>query len=191
MNELLNNIHHFMPVWTVSRAAGITSYLLLFVSVMTGMSAHYHFMKAKTKARMNLIHQSTGWFGMLFGMTHGLILIFSTYQSFSILEVIIPFASKTHPLLIGIGTLALYVMIILIVTSDYMKVLGRKTWKTIHFLAFPAFISAFFHSVLLGPDSHYPFMMFLYCLTAIITVVALICRIAVRPPKKELTSTQK
>ncbi|WKB36797.1 ferric reductase-like transmembrane domain-containing protein [Terrilactibacillus sp. S3-3] len=140
---------------------------------------------AKTKAKkINFIHQSAGWFGLLFGMAHGLVLVFSTYESFSFWNVVIPFTSKTNPVLIGIGIVALYVMILLIATSDYMKALGWKTWKAIHFLAFPAFIGAFLHSVLLGPDTHYPVMMLLYGSTAVIAVAALVCRIAIRPPKR-------
>ncbi|WP_258436119.1 ferric reductase-like transmembrane domain-containing protein [Heyndrickxia coagulans] len=191
VSELFTAIHNIMPVWTVSRAAGVTSYLLLFVSVVTGMSAHYHFMKPRTKARINLVHQSTGWFGLLFGMVHGLVLTFSTYENFSIWDVLIPFISKSNPILIGIGILSLYIMILLIVTSDYMKALGYKTWKAIHFLAFPAFIGVFIHSVMLGPDAHYPFMMFLYASTAMITIAALILRISIRPPKKTVRPTEQ
>jgi Predicted ferric reductase len=186
ISNLLSSIHNLLPVWTVSRAAGITAYLLLFVSVVTGMSAHYHFLSPGTKAAMNLIHQSTGWFGILFGMTHGLILVYSTYQSFSIWNVLVPFTSKTNPFLIGIGVLSLYVMILLVVTSDAMKKLGWKTWKAIHFLAFPAFLGAFLHSVLLGPDTQYPSIKWLYLSTGVITAAALICRIVIRTPKRKM-----
>ncbi|MCL1631620.1 ferric reductase-like transmembrane domain-containing protein [Sporolactobacillus sp. CPB3-1] len=183
MNTLLASVNELMPVWNVSRAAGITSYLLLFASVITGMSAHYSFMKASTRARINLIHQSAGWFGILLGMIHGLVLVFSTYESFSIWNVLIPFTSSTHPLLIGIGVLALDTFILLIVTSDYMKALGRKTWKAIHFLAFPAFAAAFLHGILLGPDTHQPLMLTIYIVTAATAVLALAFRIAIREPR--------
>lgn len=186
ISSLLNSVHNLLPVWNVSRAAGFTAYFLLFISVVTGMSAHYHFLSPEAKAAMNLIHQSTGWFGILFGMAHGLILVYSTYESFSIWNVLIPFTSKSNPFLIGLGVLSLYVIILLVATSDFMRKLGWKTWKTIHFLAFPAFIGAFLHSVLLGPDTQYPSVRWLYLSTGIIAAAALVCRIIIRAPKKKM-----
>lgn len=188
MNSLLVSIHNVLPVWNVSRAAGMTSYLLLFISVVTGMSGHYSFLHPKTKAALNLVHQSTGWFGMLFGLVHGLVLTYSSYESFSLYDVFVPFASKTHPFLTGVGILALYSMVLLLLTSDYRKQLGWKLWKSIHFLAFPAFVAAFFHSVLLGPDSQTLYMQIIYYSTAVITLIALITRVAIRPVSRKRTA---
>jgi DMSO/TMAO reductase YedYZ heme-binding membrane subunit len=191
MNEWLSVIHEWLPVWNVSRAAGSTSYLLLFFSVVAGMSIHYRSFKPGTKARMNFIHQAAGWFGMLFGMIHGLVLTFSTYESFSVVNVLVPFTSTTHPFLIGLGVLALYSLILIIVTSDYMNRIGKKAWKTIHFLAFPMFIAALLHGIMLGPDTREPMILFMYISTASIVVVALIVRIVMHLTKPTTPKTQK
>lgn len=190
MDELLTNMHNVLSVWAVSRAAGLTSYLLLFISVVTGMSIHYSFVQPRAKSIMNQLHQSAGWFGILLGTTHGLVLVFSTYESFSIWNVLIPFTSDTHPVLIGLGTLTLYTMILLVVTSDYMRAIGKKTWKAIHYLALPALIAAFFHGMLLGPDTHEPLVLSLYISTAGITILAFICRVSIRP-QKQITSRRQ
>ncbi|WP_419882958.1 hypothetical protein ACN6MY_04715 [Peribacillus sp. B-H-3] len=76
----------------------------------------------RIKIKLNTSHQSTGWFGLLFGMVHGLVLIFDNTESLSLLEVFVPFASSSHRVSMGIGILALYSLLLLILTSDMMKV---------------------------------------------------------------------
>ncbi|MDG0810792.1 ferric reductase-like transmembrane domain-containing protein [Cohnella rhizosphaerae] len=135
----MNGLADWLTVWTTTRAAGITCYLLLFVSTGAGILTSLKRFGPKTRAGVLFLHQSAGWFGFLFGALHGAVLLFDKYVGYSPLELLVPFTAHTHPYLTGIGTLSFYISLVLIASSDMMKRLGKKTWRTIHFLAFPGF----------------------------------------------------
>lgn len=80
------------------------------------------------------------------------------------------FASDSHPVLTGFGTISFYLTLLLILSSDFIKKLGKKTWRLIHFLAFPAFGLALAHGLLLGTDAQQPWVRAMY-----VTTGSLIC----------------
>lgn len=77
------------------------------------------------------------WKGVYRGAIHAFLLFFDHYQPSTITEVLIPFQSNYEPILSGIGTIAMYLLLIVIVTSDFMKHIGNAIWKQTHYLAFP------------------------------------------------------
>ena len=180
MNQIFAEFTHLFPVWNTTRAAGLTSYLLLFISIVTGISQSFKSIHPKRRKTLNLIHESTGWFGILFGLIHGLVLMFDQDVTLSLGEILIPFTAKTDTFSIGIGILSLYIMLILILSSDYMKKIGVKLWRKIHFLSFPAYLLGLIHGVWLGPDTQKGLISLLYYGTAIVVGGLVLWRI-VRP----------
>ena len=121
----------------------------LFTNVCIGCRWHFHsfsFLNQNEKTAL-LVHQSSGWFGLLFGMIHGLVLSFDQSVHFSLSDILIPFTSDYKPISTGLGTISLYILLVLIITSDFIKQLGRKAWKAIHFLAFPGYLLALYHGI--------------------------------------------
>jgi methionine sulfoxide reductase heme-binding subunit len=177
LNQLLANFTHLFPVWNTTRAAGLTSYILLFISIVTGITESIKSIKPQNRKKLNLIHESSGWFGILFGMIHGLVLMFDKDVTLSLWEILIPFASKTDTISIGIGTISFYIMLLLMITSDYMKKVGVKLWRKIHILAFPGYLLALIHGVWLGPDTQKGLISILYILTAGIVFCLVVWRI--------------
>ncbi|OAO89098.1 hypothetical protein AXX17_ATUG04590 [Arabidopsis thaliana] len=165
-------------VHAVTRAAGLTSYLLLFVSTAAGLGLSSKSAKGRLKAPLLAIHQAGGWFGFLFGALHGTVLLFDRYIGYSASELLLPFTSRHEPVLTGLGTLAFYITLILMLSSDLMKQLGRKTWRVIHFLAFPGYVMGLIHGLLLGSDSHYPWARIMYLLTGGVITVLTVHRVA-------------
>ncbi|MDO7905957.1 ferric reductase-like transmembrane domain-containing protein [Paenibacillus sp. JX-17] len=174
MNALLDTL----TVWATTRAAGMTSYLLLFFSTAAGIMMSLKMLNGRAKSILLTVHQSSGWFGLLFGMVHGTVLLFDQYVGYPAAELLIPFASHSHRWLNGIGTLSLYAMLILVASSDLMKKLGRKVWRTIHFFAFPAYFMALVHGFMLGSDSHYSWARLMYFSTGCLIVLFTAFRIA-------------
>jgi sulfoxide reductase heme-binding subunit YedZ len=82
------------------------------------------------------VHQSSGWFGLLFGMIHGLVLLFDKQVGYTLIEISIPFTSHYKPFESGLGILAFYAMFLLVVSSYLMKHLGKKLWRSIYFPLF-------------------------------------------------------
>lgn len=171
MNEFLNAF----GVWSTTRAAGLTCYLLLFVSVTAGLMMSLKVAKGRAKALLLSVHESSGWFAFLFGLIHGGVLLFDDYVGFTVRGLLVPFSNPSNPVLTGLGTISFYILFSLILSSDLIKKLGKKTWRMIHFLAFPGFFLALAHGFLMGTDASYLWVKVMYLFTAgiVITLVAL------------------
>jgi sulfoxide reductase heme-binding subunit YedZ len=120
------------------------------------------------------VHQWSGWFGFLFGVVHGLVLLFDTYVGYSPRELMIPFAAHDHPFLTGFGTLSFYIAVLLLLSSDLIRKLGNNIWRAIHFLAFPGFFLSLIHGFALGTDAKVGWVQAIYTGTAGIIVVLLL-----------------
>ena len=53
---------------------------------------------------------------------------------------------------ISIGAAALYLFVIIVVTSLYRIELGRHLWKLLHYLTYPAAACLFIHGILTDPN---------------------------------------
>ena len=163
---MMTSISGWLSTWNVIKAAGFASYLLLFVSVFLGAFSYGNWIPPRTRVVLLAIHQMSGWIGFLFGLLHGLVLTIDTYKPFSLMDVFVPFTSKYDTVFTGLGTLALYLFLIILVTSDWMKQFGRKAWRSVHYLAFPAYFMALVHGIALGYDTHRPWVLVFYTGTA-------------------------
>jgi methionine sulfoxide reductase heme-binding subunit len=172
---LSSNLSAF-SVWSTTRAAGITSYLFLFLSTAAGIVMSLRALSGRAKTALLVVHQSCGWFGFLFGGLHGAVLLFDQYVGYSPLDLLIPFTAYSHPVLNGLGTIGFYISFVLILSSDLMKRLGRNVWRTIHFMAFPGFIVSLLHGLLIGTDSHQSWAIFMYIATGAIIMLLTVLR---------------
>ncbi|MFD2614242.1 ferric reductase [Paenibacillus gansuensis] len=177
MDDILHQASRYLNVWYTSRSAGITSYLLLFVSMISGISHSMKVLPARMRAVSLTLHQSSGWFGLLFGMVHSMVLIYDKYIGYSVSGMLIPFTAHTHPVLTGLGTLAFYGMLLLMLSSDLIKTIGKRAWRTIHMLAFPAFAMALVHGIMLGTDTKLGWVRDMYLLTGGAVAVLTVFRI--------------
>lgn len=181
MTHLLGELGEYMSVWYTSRASGLTAYMLLFFSMVAGLmqgSTWSKGNKGKRKLMLNHIHQWSGWFGLLFGMVHGLVLVYDDYVGYSLYQILIPFTASQDPFLTGLGTIAMYLMILIVATSDWMKNVGRKVWRAIHFLAMPTYLLALSHGVFLGTDSSSGLIQTMYISTAGVVIVLFCIRMS-------------
>jgi predicted ferric reductase len=172
MNNLISSFSDVFDVWTTTRAAGLAAYILLFFSMAFGILQGYPTITAKTKATFYTLHESASWYGMLIAILHGFVLLYDNYVGYSIREIFIPFQSSSEPFLNGLGTIALYLMLLLILTSDLRNKINKKVWRAIHYLSIASYGFALYHGIFSGTDTKYLYVQLMYWLTGL-TLVAL------------------
>jgi len=92
-------------------------------------------------------HTWTGYILLATSILHPIILLFSSTARFRLLDIVYPVHSPSQPLDNTIGAIALYLLVVIVVTS-YLRIrLGRKTWKAFHFLVYAAALALFWHSI--------------------------------------------
>ena len=98
------------------------------------------------------IHNWTGYLLLAACILHPLILLLSPAAGFRIRDVLYPVHSPVQPLENTIGAVALYSVTIVVITSYFRLRLGRRLWKSFHFVIYAAALALFWHSVFTDPN---------------------------------------
>jgi methionine sulfoxide reductase heme-binding subunit len=166
-----------MTTWILLRAAGIGAYVALWLSVVWGLVATTGVVKSRiSKPSANHFHAFVATTGLvLLGVHLGLLLI-DAYMPFTLSDVLIPMRSSFRPVAITAGVLAMYGMVLLIVSSWSRTKLSTRLWRAIHLLSVPAFVLALLHGVFVGTDTERPWMVALYAVTGVIAFFLVVVR---------------
>lgn len=163
--------------WFVTRAAAITSYILLFFMIVMGESmASGRLYVFIPPIRAWLIHK---YLAISFGvalLVHLISLLFDGFVSFGIWDVLIPFHSNYKAFPVALGVVGFYVVLIVMLSSLIARFQHSPWWRKLHFLVYPLFVLGLLHGLLTGTDSKNIFMLSFYAITGIIFCVLLFQR---------------
>ncbi len=179
--------------WYASRAAGVAAYMFLWLGLAGGllMSSGW-FDGFVNRGRLLAIHQVGGVAGVLLGLFHGLVLIPDGWTRFGLADVLVPFGSYYERSLSALGTISLYLTIMVSASFWFRSRIGMRMWRRIHYTSAVAYAAALWHGLQLGTDSEEPWVLALYLSTSLLIVSALIVRMtyarAERKPVKVMTS---
>lgn len=168
--------------WVTSRITAMLAYGALAASTIYGLGMTTRLLDRISRRLVNdTLHESLSFWGLLLGASHALLLLLDTYIGFSWDSILIPFVAPWRPLAVGLGSIALYLLILLVVTSKARRFIGLRLWRVIHLLAFVAFGLITAHGFLAGTESTLPWAKVIYvtaaALVAFFTGVRIIDRI--------------
>jgi predicted ferric reductase len=129
-------------------AAGLNLLLGLLISM------RYSPVRQWPHRKFNLFafHQWTAWCTILLTLSHPIVLLFLDKPHFRIFDILLPIQSPLQPLINLAGAGALYLLLVVFVTSLLRTRIGRPLWRRLHYLVFPAAVLLFIHSILTDPD---------------------------------------
>jgi methionine sulfoxide reductase heme-binding subunit len=139
--------------WYIVRASALVGFLLLYVSIFVGtVSCLPGIKKYFLRLKSLNFHCWISLQALIFALIHGVALLFHKFIPFSLADILIPFHASYEPLLVALGTISLYLMIILIATSYGRKYISQKVWRAIHFLNIALYAFSIVHALFLGTD---------------------------------------
>ena len=178
-----------MNTWIILRAAGIGSYIALWLAVDWGLIASTSLItKRVSKPTGTMFHGVIASAGVALLVIHLGGLVVDRFMPFGVLDLLIPMRAGYRTLAVSFGVIAMYAMVLILVSSWIRKHLGTKVWRAIHLLAIPAFTMALAHGVFAGTDSSRPWMFAIYMATGLLTLFLVIVRgltYGFRPPRAE------
>jgi predicted ferric reductase len=159
--------------WYFIRSAGITSYILLTISVLWGLALSSRVVKDWSPGVLSmLIHSTISWLAVVMGIGHGLLLLADQYFKYHLADIFIPFIGPYRPLAVGLGTLTFWIALAVAVSFAVRNRLPRNVWKKVHYTSYAGFLLATAHGLLAGADaSHLGFQLLL--LGSVVLVVAM------------------
>ncbi len=156
--------------WYIARASGIVGWLLLTATVVWGILTPAKLSDRQRPAWFLDLHKWLAGLTVGFVAIHLAALMADSYIEFSIVDMIIPFASDWKPFPVALGVLATWLLVIVQATSLAMKRLKRSVWRKIHLTSYLTFFVASLHGTLAGTDATNA----LYQITSITALTAVI-----------------
>ncbi|NMD71412.1 iron reductase [Bacillus sp. DNRA2] len=164
-------VNEYLSTWNLIRLSGFLSYFLLTISLVFGFLQAFAGLK-KRKGEFLLVHQNSGWLGLLVIVFHMLMLFWDQYIEYPLLSILIPFSAENEPFYSGLGTISFYLFLIIIGSSDFfMKKLGRTVWKKVHLLAIPAWLLMAIHGIMIGTDSQEGWAKLIYIVSIAVILI--------------------
>ena len=103
------------------------------------------------------LHRWLAYTTLAFTLTHPLVLLFLKTPTFRAVDLLWPIHSPLQPKLNLAGAAALYLLLIVLLSSLLRLRISRLLWRRFHYLVFPAAALLFLHSILTDPllrDGH-------------------------------------
>jgi sulfoxide reductase heme-binding subunit YedZ len=118
------------------------------------MALRYSPVKLWPHRRINVfaLHQWTAYATVVLVLAHPAVLLFLKTPHFGLFDVLWPIHSPLQPLINLSGAVAVYLLLLLLITSLLRNSIGRPLWRKLHYLAFPTVVLVFVHSLLTDPN---------------------------------------
>lgn len=174
--------------WYISRAAGFTAYGLLTLTVCLGLLVHTKLSDALVARWQTFdLHQATALLALAFVVLHVFALLGDQYIGFSIPTLLVPLLSRYRPTQLGLGIVALYLLIVVVGSFYVRRDIGYANWRKIHYLTFGIFALALGHGVFAGTDSAEPWARAVYVGSGLLVLALTYARLQREddPPRPE------
>jgi len=178
-------------LWYATRASGIVSLILLTLTMVLGL-------KTTSRARsrnwpgfaQQEIHRRISILAVVFLAIHVLTSVLDTYVRIGWFAIVVPFTSPYGRFWVGLGTIALDLMVAVFVSSLLRAHLKPGTWRGIHWLAYASWPVALAHTFGMGTDSREEWVIALGALCVLSVGVALAWRLRAGAKRRALLSIE-
>ncbi|MGI9196660.1 MAG: hypothetical protein ACR2KE_04285 [Candidatus Nanopelagicales bacterium] len=172
--------------WLLIRATGLTAWGLLTAVVVWGILLKTRFLgRLATPQGLLVMHRWLSALALSFLALHMLLLLVDPVVHFSVVNLLVPFTAPWEPFAVGLGTIALWMLIPVSVIGRMRTRLGKAgntLFRRTHLIAYFAWPVATAHYVLAGTDALAEWSIGLLIAATALIVFALLVRGFV-PPK--------
>lgn len=139
--------------WLLARASGLTAYMLLTGSVLSGLTVKSKPLGRRIRAAVATdLHRFVSMLALGAIAIHGLTLVLDSAVPMPVAGLVVPGLSPYRPLATGIGVLAAELMVVIYASFSLRRRIGVKSWRRLHYLTFAVFAAATVHGLAAGSD---------------------------------------
>ncbi|HUP74836.1 MAG TPA: ferric reductase-like transmembrane domain-containing protein [Acidimicrobiales bacterium] len=140
--------------WHLARTAGLVAWALICASVIWGLLLSTRVLgRRPTRPWLLAMHRYLSALAIGATAVHVVALLADSYIQFRIVDVLVPMASPWRPGAVAWGIVALYLLLIVEMTSLVAERLPRGVWWTIHLSSFALFTFGTIHGLQTGTDA--------------------------------------
>lgn len=158
-------------LWYLTRAAGLTAYMLLWFSTVWGLAISSKIFEPMLQGTVTYsFHEFLSLLSIGFVVLHVVVLVVDQYLPFSIAQVLVPFIAPYRPVWVGFGVIGFYLMLLVSVTFYLRSRIGMRAFRVIHLQSFATYVLAAAHGLMSGTDSPLLTTQLMYAGTTLVTV---------------------
>lgn len=170
-------------LWYLNRASGLVLLVVFTLAILLGQHA--------TRRRENSVaprflwlelHRNLTLVGLMLLVLHVFTSVADEYVDISVVDVVVPFASPYRPFWLGLGTVALDLMVAILVTTALRHRIRYRIWRIAHWAAYLVWPVSVVHGLGTGTDAlgGAGFSLTIGCLAAVLASTALRITAAIR-----------
>jgi sulfoxide reductase heme-binding subunit YedZ len=165
-------------LWIVARSTGTAALVALVLSVVSGLALRSGALAWLSHNRgVRAVHDLTSLLWLPLALAHVAALLFDPYAKIGLADLLVPFLVGYGAFAIGLGTIALQLVAVVLVSTWLRARLSPAGWLAVHRLSYVAFILAFAHGLLAGTDLAQPALAALAWIVAAAVALAALRRI--------------
>jgi sulfoxide reductase heme-binding subunit YedZ len=169
--------------WYLSRSSGFVALILLTASVALGVLAMTPFRtSAWPRFVTQALHRNVSLLAVCFLGAHIATTVLDGFAPIGWLDAVVPFISAYRPIWLGLGALAVDLLIAVVVTSLVRRRIGYRAWQAVHLTSWLAWPVAVLHGLGTGSDSQTGWGQIVYIACAAVVLVACWSRLAIGWP---------
>lgn len=175
-------------LWYLGRSTGVVTLLLLTAVVFMGVVVRRGgTLGGLPRFAVAGLHRNTALLALVLLAVHVTCAVTDPYAPIRVADLVVPFASEYRPVWLGLGTTALDLLVAVVVTSLLRVRLGRRVWRTVHWLTVAAWPVALVHALGTGTDARQWWLLALAAACVATVLTAALWRLAgTAPPDRRL-----
>jgi sulfoxide reductase heme-binding subunit YedZ len=141
-------------LWYTARAAGIVSLVFLSAVVVFGLLARMRVESRRWPRFLTAtVHRDLSLLALVFLALHIVTAVVDPFTSLGFAAAVVPFGSYYRTFWLGLGVLAVELMIAVVVTSLLRRWIGHGVWRAVHWAAYALWPMAVAHGLGTGTDA--------------------------------------
>lgn len=170
--------------WWAARSTGFMAYVALWLAMLAGLMVSSRGLDGVLNRKVVLeLHQQWTVAAMVATLAHVALVVTDAYVDVSWRGAAVPGTSSYLPGPIALGTIAMWGVGLLTLSSWLQRRLSYALWRVVHASAFGIFLLAIVHGVIAGTDSASVGAQVVYATTAALFACAIMFRVLYFPAK--------
>jgi sulfoxide reductase heme-binding subunit YedZ len=144
-------------VHLVAATVGFLSLFLIWLAVVWGLVLRNGWAQSRIRhATVYGLHQTLALLGLCLAVVHAFAQLATPQGPVHLLDTLVPFTNDLDPIGIGVGVIALEVMVACAASVLIQRRLGYTRWRSLHALNYVAFMFLVGHVLISGSDMAHP-----------------------------------
>src|SRR5579864_5123867 len=160
--------------WYATRGLGTALLIVLTGTVVLGIVTSTRWIGQATPGFVAAdLHRNLSLLALVLLAAHIVTTVLDPFAHISVRDVIIPVGAQYRPIWLGLGVVAMEIMVAVAATSLLRDRIGPRLWRLVHWAAYASWPLALIHGLGTGSDARAPWLVSLSASCAAAVVVAI------------------